>query len=85
MLQLQTQYLLFCHQTMRERHAEVERRLAKLKRSGEHSNHQPQTSGYQLRTIDCRGLTTNHIELIATMTNHRSSRIVVISGARAWA
>eukprot|EP00619_Florenciella_sp_RCC1007_P008302 CAMPEP_0205905726 /NCGR_PEP_ID=MMETSP1325-20131115/1515_1 /ASSEMBLY_ACC=CAM_ASM_000708 /TAXON_ID=236786 /ORGANISM="Florenciella sp., Strain RCC1007" /LENGTH=475 /DNA_ID=CAMNT_0053271659 /DNA_START=57 /DNA_END=1486 /DNA_ORIENTATION=- len=30
MLQLQTQYLLFCHQTMRERHAEVERRLAKL-------------------------------------------------------
>ena len=32
MLQLQTQYLLFCHQTMRERHAEVERRLAKLKR-----------------------------------------------------
>mmetsp|Transcript_58240 Transcript_58240/g.161475 ORF Transcript_58240/g.161475 Transcript_58240/m.161475 type:complete len:163 (+) Transcript_58240:144-632(+) len=85
MLQLQTQYLLFCHQTMRERHAEVERRLAKLKRSGEHSNHQPQTSDYRLRTIDCRGLTTNHIELIASMTNHRSSQIAVISEARAWA
>mmetsp|Transcript_58238 Transcript_58238/g.161469 ORF Transcript_58238/g.161469 Transcript_58238/m.161469 type:complete len:241 (+) Transcript_58238:144-866(+) len=51
MLQLQTQYLLFCHQTMRERHAEVERRLAKLKSHEEGYKRKATTRKEKIRTL----------------------------------
>ena len=51
MLQLQTQYLLFCHQTMRERHAEVERRIAKLKSHEEAYSRKASQRKEKIRTL----------------------------------